>query len=184
MVDDTDYFEITNPRDGDRDRDIVALRSELARYGLVPPDYFEYEPKEKRSMKIKPLFRSILAWVCYGLIIGLAIGFLIFPAHAEGGTPSSNIGVSSTPQNWSAEPRSQPPAQDACQAKHPDCVPAPTHVTWCGKWFKDFDVSDHYQQSCLKKLPRLFETNATDDAKRYMLCHCEFQGSVWTRRDP
>jgi hypothetical protein len=142
--------------------------------------HYEYEP----NPAINPIFRTLFAWVVYGLIIGFAIGFLIFPAHAEGESPSSNIGGSSTPPNWSTETRSQPSAQDACQPRQPDCVPPPVRVTWCGKWFASFEVSDERNKRCLAKLPRLFETNATDDAKRYVLCHCEFQGSVWDRRDP
>jgi hypothetical protein len=128
-----------------------------------PDDIITEEPRYK-----PPILMPLLMWICVGLAIGAAIGFIISQAHAE--DRSSHV----TP----------PPAQEACQPRQPECVPEPTHVTWCGKWFRDFDVSDHYQKYCLAKLPRLFETNATDDARRYFICRCEYQGSIWSRRDP
>ena len=132
----------------------------------------DYYPAE--DYQPKPLIRRS-HWIA--LALGLSAGALLgYSAHAEGETPSFG-GSSPTPQN-------HPFAQEACQIKKPDCLPPPVRVTWCGKWFQAFDVSDEHNKRCIAKLPRLFETNATDDAKRYMLCHCEFQGSIWDRRDP
>jgi hypothetical protein len=131
----------------------------MSQHDLDPPDYYEYEPNYrpiKPPKTLNTLFNRPLVFLG-GVATGLAIAFFVFPAHAG----------------------------EVCRPKQPDCMPPPIQAPLeCGKWFKPFVVSDHYYEHCVAKLPRLFETNATDDAKRYMLCKCIFQGSIWDRRDP
>lgn len=75
-------------------------------------------------------------------------------------------------------------AEEVCRPDPPACPKPPVHVTWCGAWFKEFDVSRHYEDYCIAKLPRVKETLATPSAALYLRCHCEYQGSIWDRRDP
>ena len=117
-----------------------------------------YRPKKTPH---EPTFRTFITSVCWGLVIGFTIGFV--------------IGILITPLR----------AQEVCRPKQPDCVPPPIQSQeGCGKWFKPFTVSERYYEACIAKLPRLVETHATDEAKQYFFCRCEYQGSVWSRRDP
>ncbi len=94
-------------------------------------------------------------WIA--LALGLTVGLLIgFSAHA----------------------------QDACQVNLPKCAKPLVHVTQCVKWFGTFNVSQKYEDYCIAKLPRLVETLATIGARNYLRCRCEYQGSIWDRRDP
>ena len=125
-------------------------------------DYYEYEPNYKPK-KTRPIGRgkdggSALRTTAFILaVVGLFLFLTIQYATA----------------------------QEVCKPKQPDCIP-PTIQSkeGCGKWFKPFQVSEHYYEGCIAKLPRLIETNATDEAKLYFFCLCEFKGSVLDRRDP
>lgn len=69
------------------------------------------------------------------------------------------------------------------------CTPPPPIIArWCEDYAQfnhgNFTISPITEEHCLGKMRRFGDTQATPDSKSYFRCHCEYQGSIWEKRDP